>query len=89
MGTNGAIGEYRIDSYYRSMVMMNPFNRTYFPKRPKYAREFCILTCIFGALCAITILIGAPAWISAMFLCIEVCVCAIGIYRSDSYGRSK
>ena len=69
--------------------MMNPFDRALFPKCPKYTREFCILTCIFGALCAITILIGAPAWISAMLLSMELVVCAIGVYRIDSYDRRE
>jgi len=68
---------------------MNPFDRSYFPKCPKYTREFCILTCIFGALCMTTLLIGAPAWISALLLCSEMIVCAIGIYRIDAYDRSK
>jgi hypothetical protein len=68
---------------------MNPFDHALFPKCPKYTRKFCILACIFGALCGVTILIGAPAWISALFLCTEGIICAICVYRIDSYYRSK
>ena len=68
---------------------MNPFDSTHFPKCPKYTRELCILTGLLGILCGATLLIKAPAWIFAMVLCMEFATCAIGIYRIESYYRSK
>ena len=67
---------------------MNPFKHVYFPKYPKYSRANCILTVVLGAICATTVLLGMPRWISLSILFMELISCAIGVYRIKSYYRS-